>query len=88
MGAQGYAIKQNILFQDNQSTINMEKNGNNSYTGNYRRINIRYFFAKNRVERNNMSIAYFSTEHMLTDIFTKYLQGALLENFREVIMGC
>ena len=25
MGAQGYYIKQNILFQDNQIAINMEK---------------------------------------------------------------
>ena len=32
MRAQGYDIKQNILFQDNQSAINMEKNRKKSCT--------------------------------------------------------
>ena len=43
MGMQGYVIKNNILYQDNQSTILMLKNGRNSYTGNSRHIHIRYF---------------------------------------------
>ena len=49
MVAQGYYIKKNILFQDNQSTINMEKNRKKSCTGNSRRIDIRYFFDKERI---------------------------------------
>ena len=61
MLAQGYDIKQNILFQDNQSAINMQKNGNKSCTGKSRHIDIRYFFAKDRVESNKMSIEYCST---------------------------
>ena len=40
---QGYEIKQKILYQDNQSTIKMEVNGQNSCTGNLRHIDIRYF---------------------------------------------
>ena len=54
MGAQGYDIKQNILFQDNYSAINMEKNGNKSFTGNSRHIDISYFFANDRVESNKI----------------------------------
>ena len=50
MGSQVYDIKQNILFLDNQSSINMEKNGKKSCTGNSRNIDIRYFFAKERIE--------------------------------------
>ena len=38
MGAQGYDIKKNILFQDNQSAIKMKNNGKMS-TGNSRYIN-------------------------------------------------
>ena len=41
MGAQGYDIKQNILVQDNQSAIKIEKNGKKSNTGNSRHIDIR-----------------------------------------------
>ena len=44
--SQGYEIKQNVVYQDNQSAIRMEKNGRNSCMGNSRHINIRYFFVK------------------------------------------
>ena len=66
MRAQGYGINQNILFQDNQSAIHMEKNGKKSCTGNYRQINIRYFFANDRTESKKKSTAYCSTQHMLS----------------------
>ena len=38
--AQGYKVETNILFQDNQGAILMEKNSRNSCTGNSRHINI------------------------------------------------
>ena len=38
---QGYIIKNNILYQNNQSAIKLEKNGRNSCTGNSRHIAIR-----------------------------------------------
>ena len=44
MAYQGFGIKQNILFQDNQSVIKMEKDGKKSCTWNSKQINIRYFF--------------------------------------------
>ena len=76
-----------FLFQDNKSAIKMEKNGKKLCTGKSRHIDIRYFFAKDRVESNKISIAYCSTEHMLTDFLTKALQGALFSKFHDVIMG-
>ena len=42
---QGYHIKNNVLYQDNQSAITMEEYERNSCTGNSRRIDIRYFFS-------------------------------------------
>ena len=81
MGAQGYSIKQNILFQDNQSEINVEKNRNKSCTGNYRHIDIHYLFVKDRVESNSISITYCSTDHMISDFFTKSLQGDIFVKF-------
>ena len=41
--AQGCKVHSNILYQDNQSTIRMAKNGRNSCTGNSRHIDIRCF---------------------------------------------
>ena len=40
---QGYKIHDNILFQDNQSVIKLEANGQRSCTGNSRHVNIGHF---------------------------------------------
>ena len=85
--AQGYKLKKCVLYQDNQSSIKMEKNGRNSCTGNSRHISIRYFFVKDRVDKGEFTIEYCPTECMLADFFTKPLQGALFIKFREVVMG-
>jgi hypothetical protein len=86
-GAQGYKIKQNILFQDNESAIKMEINGRNSCTGNSRHINIKYFWVKDRVDRKEIEVRYCPTHLMLADFFTKALQGNLFRTFRDIIMG-
>ena len=43
---QGYNIESNIIYQGNESSIRLQRNGRNSCTGNTRHINIRYFFVK------------------------------------------
>ena len=87
LSAQGYEIKDNVLYQDNQSTILMLKNGRNSCTGNSRHIHIRYFFVKDRVDKKELRIEYCPSLIMLADFFTKPLQGLLFQKFRDVIMG-
>jgi hypothetical protein len=42
MEAQGYGVKENVLFQDNKSSILLEKNGNASSSKHTKHINIRY----------------------------------------------
>ena len=85
--AQGYKIMDNIIFQDNQSAIRMEKNGRNSCAGNSRHINIRYFWIKDRVDKGEKQVKYCSTFLILADYFTKPLQESLFKLFREIIMG-
>ena len=87
MKHQGYDLKTNILYQDNQSAIRMETNGRNSCTGNSRHVDIRYFFVKDRVDKKEIQIMYCPTQQMLADYFTKPLQGKLFHNMRRVIMG-
>ena len=77
MGAQGYAIKDNVIYQDNQSAIHMEKNGQNLCTGNSRHIHIRYFFVKDRIYKGEMRMEYCPTYLTLADLFTKLLMGGL-----------
>lgn len=85
--AQGYKVIRNVLFQDNQSAILMQKNGRNSCTGNSRHINVRYFWIKDRVDNGDVLVKHCPTEMMLADFFTKALQGKLYHLYRDVIMG-
>ena len=87
MKEQGYVFDKNIVYQDNKSAILMEKNGRNSCTGNSRHIDIRYFFVKDRVNKNEIEIVHCPTDMMLADFYTKALQGSLFKKYRDVIMG-
>jgi hypothetical protein len=44
MESQGYQVQDNVLFQDNKSTILLEKNGKASSSNHMKHINIWYFF--------------------------------------------
>ena len=86
MHHQGYLKNYNKFFQDNQSPMRMEVNGRNYFTGNLRHINIRYFLIKDQTDKEELSIVYCPTHLMLSDYFTKPLQGSLLHKFRDTIM--
>jgi hypothetical protein len=87
MEAQGYPIDENILYQDNQSAILLEKNGKRSSTKRTRALNIRYFFLTDEVEKGNLIIKHCPTDEMVGDFFTKPLTGEKFSKFRDIIMG-
>ena len=87
MEAQGYDVKDNILYQDNKSTILLENNGKRSSGKRTRAINIRYFFLTDQVEKGNLRVEYCPTAEMNGDYMSKPLQGSLFEKFRSRIMG-
>ena len=85
--AQGYKVNKSLLYQDNQSSILLEKNGKSSSGKRTRQINIRYFFIKDRQDSGEVDIEYCPTEEMVADYFTKPLQGAKFRKFRKLIMN-
>ena len=85
--AQGYDIKSTRFAQDNQSAIRLEKNGRASAGKQSRHVDIRYFFIKDQVQQEKIDIHYCPTEEMLADFYTKPLQGALFNKFRDVLLG-
>jgi hypothetical protein len=85
--AQGFPVKESIVFQDNQSAILLEKNGRASSSKRTRHINIRYFFVSDRIANNEMSVEYCPTGNMVADFFTKPLQGTPFRKFRDDIMN-
>ena len=85
--AQGYKIDDNILYQDNKSSILLETNGRGSSGKRTRHINVRYFFIADRVKSKEVRIEYCPTGIMLADYFTKPQQGLLFRQMRDMIMG-
>ena len=73
MEHKGYRVKRNQFMQDNMSAIKMERNGQNSCTGNSRHINIRDLFVNDRVYKKEIEIVYCPTKVTLDDYFTKPL---------------
>jgi hypothetical protein len=61
MKAQGYGVKDNVLFQDNKSSILLEKNGKASSSKRTKHINIRYFFITDCVKKEEVSVVWCPT---------------------------
>ena len=87
MEAQGYAVRDSILYQDNKSSILLKTNGKASSGKHTKHINIRYFFITDRVRKNEVSVVWCPTGDMIGDFTTKPLQGVLFKRFRDYIMG-
>ena len=84
---QGYDVKDNVLLQDNQSTIQLEENGRASAGKRSRHMNIWYFFVMDQVIKGLISIRYCPTDEMDSDYHTKPLQGKKFHQFWCHIMG-
>ena len=87
MHYQGFDMDTNIFYQDNLSAMKIEKNGRKSCGQKSRHIDIRYFFIKDVLKRENITLAHCPTEDMLADFYTKPLQGSLFRKMRDYIMG-
>jgi hypothetical protein len=87
MEAQGYGVTENIIYQDNQAAILLEKNGKASSGKRTKHINMRFFFVTDRVAKRDVSVRWCPTGDMTGDFLTKPTQGALFRRFRDLIMG-
>jgi hypothetical protein len=87
LAQQGYELTKNIIYEDNQRAIRLEKNGRASCGQKSWRINIRYFFMQDRFESEGISVVYCPTDEILAGFFTKPLQGSLFRKFRTVDLG-
>jgi hypothetical protein len=85
--AQGYGVTENLLLQDNRSSMLLERNGKASSSKRTRHINIRYFFITDRVNMKEVEIEWCPTKEMVADFMTKPLQGSHFRRLRDLIMG-
>ena len=85
--AQEHEVDANVLHQDNQSAILLEKHGKASSSKRTRHVNIRCFFVTDPVSKGNLKIKFCPTDEMLGDHFTKPTTGTKFHNFRSCIMN-
>ena len=83
---QGNRMDPATVFQDNQSTLSLLRNGRSTNKAT-RHINIRYFYLKNKVEAGELVLEYKPTEDMLADIMTMPLQGEKFLNMRDELLN-
>jgi len=50
-------------------------------------ISVRYFFVKDRTDKEEVQLMFLSTDDMLADFYTKPSQGSLFRRMRNMIMG-
>jgi hypothetical protein len=85
--AQGYPLGPTTIYQDNESAILLEKNGQLSSSKRTRHINVRYYFITDRVQSKEVKIQYCNTKEMLADFFTKPLQGQQFYKLRSSVLN-
>eukprot|EP00804_Cyclotella_cryptica_P023698 CCRYP_019315-RA/>CCRYP_019315-RA protein AED:0.52 eAED:0.52 QI:0/0/0/1/1/1/2/0/438 len=83
--AMGYYVRRNVLYQDNKSSIMLEKNGRASSSKRTKHINMRYFFIK---DMRQVSIEHYPTKEMWADVLTIPKQGREFFVMRSKLMGC
>ena len=84
---QGHIIQDNVIYQDNQSAIRLEKNGKQYISKRTRHKNIRYYFITDRIVKQETSVEFCPTLDMIGYYFTKALQGSQFRQFRHIVLG-
>ena len=81
LSAQGYDVEENIIMQDNKSTILLAENRKCSLSKRMHTVNIRFFMITDQVEKGNIKIVYCLTDDIIGDYMTKGLQGVKFRKF-------
>ena len=84
---QGWLDSTTVVYQDNNSSILLEKNGRSSSTKRTKHMHIWYFYVMEQVQKKAIHVTHCLTEEIVADFFMKPLQGSLFIKIHEYIMG-
>jgi hypothetical protein len=85
---QGYNIDENMIFQDNMSSLPLEKNGRVSSSKQAKHIKVKYFLIKDDYNSGEIDLRYCPTDVMLADVLTKLMQGPKFKNMCAFLQNC
>ena len=83
----GYKVNTITIYQDNMSTITMIEKGK-PCSRNTKHINMRYFFIKDYINKEIISVKYLHTDSMIADVLTKPLSGNKFKKFTDALLSC
>jgi len=84
--SQGHDVSPVLTYQDNEGVLSLMKTGraNKHRT---KHLNVRYFFAKDRVEKGEIILEHLPTEHMIADLLTKPVVGETFKRLVKLLYG-
>ncbi len=85
---QGYDIDEYIVFQDNMSSLSLEKNGRISSSKRAKHIKAKYFLIKDYYDSGEFDLRYCSADVMWADVLTKPLQGQKFRDMQAFHQNC
>ena len=85
---QGCDINEYITFQDNMSSLSLEKNGRIPSSKWTKHIKVKYFLVKNYYNSGQIDLRYCPTNVMWADILTKPMQGRKFRDMRAFLQNC
>jgi hypothetical protein len=87
MMAQGFIVRDNILYQDEKSAMLLDTNGRSLSSKRTRHIKIRYYYVADQIAKGDLRVVWCPTDKMIADFLTKPLQGKAFVKFRYLLMG-
>jgi hypothetical protein len=85
---QGYDIDEYVIFQDNMSSLSLEKDGRISSSKRTKHIKAKYFLIKDYYKLGEIDLHYCLTDVMWADVLTKPLQGQKFRDMRAFLQNC
>jgi len=86
---QEYDIDEYIVFQDNMSSVSLEKNGRMSSSKRMKHsIKAKYFLIKDYYDSGEIDLRYCPTDEMWADVLTKPLQGQKFRDMQAFLQSC
>ena len=79
--AQGYKVTNSTIYQDNQSTILLEKNSRGLNSKHTQHINIHYFFVTDHIGLGEISVQYCPTADMILGFLPSHSKVLYSANF-------
>lgn len=83
---QGHDISPVLVYQDNQGVLSIMQTGRAS-KHRTKHLNVRYFFAKDRVAAGEIRLEYLPTDKMVADLLTKPVVGEAFKRLVKLLYG-